>query len=156
MKSNNIYMTIVTQKYIQEMCLIIYITILHQYHVIATYIYHQIIYIKWSSIINTIFSDHQIWGKPYISINMTTATDNECNEIESKTVFKIEEIIKIIEVGNHIQFQSQPYFLVNDYQSRISSEIANLNEALENICRILLDTVNQIYNQISWIIIYKE
>ena len=69
---------------------------------------------------------------------MTTAITDEYNEIESKTVFKIEEIIKIIEVGNHIQFQSQPYFLVNYYQSRISSEIANLNEALENICRILL------------------
>ena len=87
----------------------------------------------------TLFSDHEILGKPYISINMTTATDNQYNEIGTKTVLKIDEILKVIEVGNHIQFQSQHYFLLNDYQSRISSEIANLNEALENICRILLE-----------------
>ena len=87
----------------------------------------------------TLFLDHQILVKPYISINMTTVTDNEYNEIGAKTEFKIDEIIKVIEVGNHIQFQSQHYFLVNDYQSRISSEIANFNEALENICRILLE-----------------
>ena len=86
----------------------------------------------------TLFSDNQILGKPYILINMTTATDNEYNKIGTQIVFKIEEILKVIEVGNHIQCQSQHYFLVNDYQSRISSEIANLNEA-ENSCRILLE-----------------
>ena len=87
----------------------------------------------------TLFSDNKILGKPYISMNMTTATDNEYNKIGTKIVFKIDEIIKVIEVGSHIQCQSQHYFLVNDYQSRISSEIANLNEALENICRTLLE-----------------
>ena len=87
----------------------------------------------------TLFSDNQILGKPYISINMTTATDDEYNKIGTKLVFKIDEIINVIEVGNHIQCQSQHYFLVNDYKSRISSEIANLNEALENSCRILLE-----------------
>ena len=70
---------------------------------------------------------------------MTTATENEYNKIGTQIVFKIDEILKVIKVGNHIQCQSQHYFLVNDYQSRISSEIANLNEALENICRILLE-----------------
>ena len=75
-----------------------------------------------------------VYFQQYISINITTATDNEYNKIETKIVFKIDEIIKVIEVGNHIQCQSQNYFLVNDYQSTISSEIANLNEALENIC----------------------
>ena len=59
---------------------------------------------------------------------MTTATDDEYNKIGTKLVFKIDEIINVIEVGNHIQCQSQHYFLVNDYKSRISSEIANLNE----------------------------
>ena len=78
----------------------------------------------------TLFSDHQILGKPYTSINMTTAINDERTEVGSKIVFKIDEIIKVIEVGNHIQCQSQHYFLVNDYQSRISSESKNLNEAL--------------------------
>ena len=87
----------------------------------------------------TLFSDHQILGKPYISINMTTAINDEYNEVGSKIVFKIDEIINVIKVGNHIQCQSQHYFLVNDYQSRISSELANLNEVLENSCRILLE-----------------
>ena len=45
MKGNNIYVKIVMQKCIQEMWLIIYTTILQRYHVIATYIYPQIIYI---------------------------------------------------------------------------------------------------------------
>ena len=130
-------MKIVMQQYIQEMCLIIYTTILQKYHVIATYVYPQIIYKM--NLNYTLFSVHQILGKPYISINMTTAIDDENNEIGTKTVFKIDETIEVIEVGNHTQCQSQHYFLVNDYQSRISSEIANLNEALENSCRILLE-----------------
>ena len=70
---------------------------------------------------------------------MTTVINDEYNEVGSKIVFKIDEMIKVIKVGNHIQCQSQHCFLVNDYQSRISSEIANLNKALENICRILLE-----------------
>ena len=60
----------------------------------------------------TLFSDHQILGKPYISINMTTAADNEYNQIGTKTVFIIDEIIKVIEVVNHIQVLSQHYSLV--------------------------------------------
>ena len=43
----------------------------------------------------TLFSDYQILGKPYISINMTTATDNEYNKIGTKIVFKIDEIMKV-------------------------------------------------------------
>ena len=54
----------------------------------------------------TLFSDNKILGKPYISINMTTATDNEYNKIGTKIVFKIDEIIKAIEVVTHIQCQS--------------------------------------------------
>ena len=45
---------------------------------------------------------------------MTTATDNEYNKIGTQ-VFKIDEILKVIEVGNHIQCQSQHYFLVDRY-----------------------------------------
>ena len=102
------------------------------------YLYSDHIYKMKFNYKYTLFSDHQILGKPYISINMTTAINDEYNEVGSKIIFKIDEMIKVIEVGNHIQCQSQHYFLVNDYQSRISSEIANLNEALENVCRILL------------------
>ena len=50
----------------------------------------------------TLFSDHQILGKPYVSINMTTANNDEYNGVGSKIAFKIDEIIKVIEVGNHI------------------------------------------------------
>ena len=85
----------------------------------------------------TLFSAHQVLCEPYISINMTTAIENKYNKTGSKIVLKIDEIIKVIEVGNHIQYKSQHYFLINDYRSKTSLEIANLNEALENVCRIL-------------------
>ena len=84
-----------------------------------------------------LFSAHQVLCEPYISINMTTAIENKYNKTGSKIVLKIDEIIKVIEVGNHIQYKSQHYFLINDYRSKTSLEIANLNEALENVCRIL-------------------
>ena len=35
----------------------------------------------------TLFSNQQILGKPYISINMTSAIDDEYNEIGTKTIF---------------------------------------------------------------------
>ena len=41
--------------------------------------------------------------------------------------------------GRSIRFYSDFRVPPNDYQSRISSEIVNLNEALENSCRILLE-----------------